>query len=270
MSNSIVDLASVPKWSDAGPQWMEEMPLPRRLHANIRPCPEINNLISIWKCGDSTRLKCDAVINRTDNNFSSGGALFTSINNAAGPQLAQACRQIGHCDDCNTVVTPGFSLPAKYVIHTVGPTGDDDPELESTMDSVFSHIDGESIRSIGMAPFFIENNGFSLGHATQIAFSKTRKFLENPENRQKVDRIVFIVTQPHSIPIFVRLLYLYFPIEEIEVDSEVDGDIILEEEDEEYYSDYDADEDNIMFEFNQGESEPELCAVIPPGSQISL
>lgn len=272
MSSSIVDLAQVPKWSDAGPQWMNDVTLPRRFRVISGKNEEINNLISIWNYGDSTKLKIDAVVNRTNNNFTTGGALFTSLNNAAGPSLAAACREIGRCEDCNTAITPGFLLPAKFVIHTVGPTGDQDEELESTLDSVFSHINGTTIRSIGMAPFFIEDNGFSLGRAIQIAFHKTRQFLEIPENRQKVDRIVFIVTQPYSFPIFVRLMYLYFPLEEYSPDDAIGSDVIMEEEDEEYYSDeeYYIEENNDLFDFNGADSEPEISTEEHGACELSM
>ena len=274
MSGPVFNLSQIDTWDVSGPAWTDEVRPPHCTHSTITPNTEINKLISIWKYGDSARLEVDAVVNRTNNQLSSGDALYQSIVTGAGPRLKEAFVQIGRCEDRQTVLTPGFDLPAKYIIHTVGPTGDDDEELEQTMDSLLSHIDGTRIRSVGMAPFFIENNAFSLPHATQIVLKKVRLFLENPENRAKVDRIIFIVTHPRNFPLFAKITYLFFPIEGITYDdsmtiSDIDN---LGEEEEEYVDDDDIDDsddyddmlqfsdDTYNFYLNQiqnGHSEPE-------------
>ena len=112
------------------------------------------------------------------------------------------------------------------------------------MDSLLSHIDGVNIRSVGMAPFFIEENGFSLPHASQIVLKKIRMFLEVPENRQKIDKIIFIITHPRHFPIFAKLMYLFFPIEGMVFDDLTVSDLDNLEEEEESYSDDDDEQDS--------------------------
>ena len=237
MSGPVFELQHIDSWDISGNSFKDEVKPPNL--ALTTPNNDINKLVSLWKNGDSSRLHVDAVVNRTNNTLSSGGIIYQSIVAGAGPRLKEAFSQIGRCDDRQTVVTPGFDLPAKFIIHTVGPTGDDDSELEQTMDSLLSHIDGTNIRSVGMAPFFIENNAFSLRHASQIVLKKVRDFLEVPENLQKVDRIIFIIMHPRNFPTFAKLMYLFFPTEGMIYDeSHLINLEELGEEEEEYMDEY--------------------------------
>lgn len=70
---------------------------------------------------DITKIKCDAIVNPTDSNYSHGGGTDAAIHEAAGELLFHACMELGALSIGQAVVTPGFSLPCKYVIHTVGP-----------------------------------------------------------------------------------------------------------------------------------------------------
>ena len=71
---------------------------------------------------DLTQLRVDAIVNAANNRLQQGGGVCGAIFRAAGEaQLQSACDRIGHCETGQSVMTPGFALPAKYVIHTVGP-----------------------------------------------------------------------------------------------------------------------------------------------------
>ena len=71
---------------------------------------------------DLTQLRADAIVNAANNRLKQGGGVCGAIFRAAGEQpLQDACDRIGHCETGQSVITPGFALPAKYVIHTVGP-----------------------------------------------------------------------------------------------------------------------------------------------------
>ena len=146
--------------------------------------------------GDITREHVDAIVNAANTSLLGGGGVDGAIHRAAGPQLLEHCRTLGGCPTGQARISPGFRLPAQWVIHTVGPvwqggnTGEDDLLAGCYRNSLLlarSH----GTKSIAFPQISTGVYGFPMRRAAGIAVGEIRKFLETDEEMEEVRLVVF-------------------------------------------------------------------------------
>ena len=129
---------------------------------------------------DITTLPADAIVNAANKSLTPGGGVCGAIHRAAGPELAKACARLGGCPTGEARITPGFELPARYVIHAVGPVwqggASGEPELlaRAYRNSLALAITHE-LRSIAFPAISTGIYGYPLGAATRIALREVRE-----------------------------------------------------------------------------------------------
>lgn len=155
--------------------------------------------------GDITRLDVDAIVNAANQSLLGGGGVDGAIHRAAGPELLEACRKFGGCPTGEVRVTPGFSLKARWVIHTPGPVwgggGRGEPRLlENCYRNSFKLALEQGIRSIAFPCISTGVYGYPKDAAAEIA---VRTMGEHEEN---FERIVACCFSDDDAEIYRRLL----------------------------------------------------------------
>lgn len=131
---------------------------------------------------DITTLSVDAIVNAANEQLSPGGGVCGAIHRAAGPELAQVCAALGGCTTGFARVTMGFKLPARYVIHVVGPVWHGGGRGEATLlalayRSALFHADTYGLSSIAFPAISTGVYGYPLEAATKIAVATVRETL---------------------------------------------------------------------------------------------
>lgn len=143
---------------------------------------------------DITQQRVDAIVNAANTTLLGGGGVDGAIHRAAGPQLLEECRTLGGCPTGQAKITGGYNLPARWVIHTVGPIwrgGEhgEDELLASCYCSCYALAEERRIRTIAFPSISTGAYGFPIERASRIALRETRSFLTgNPS----VEKVVFV------------------------------------------------------------------------------
>jgi len=146
---------------------------------------------------DITELNTDAIVNAANEYLRAGGGVCGAIFRAAGyEELQEACDRIGHCNTGDAVITPGFHLPAKYVIHAVGPVwyggGNKEPELlYGAYKNALKRAMEARCHSIGFPLISSGIYGYPMKGAWEQAIEACKDFCD--ENPQYEMEIVFAV-----------------------------------------------------------------------------
>ena len=143
--------------------------------------------------GDITRLEVDAIVNAANTMLAPGGGVCGAIHRAAGPELAVACAKLGGCETGEAKITPGFHLPARYVIHTVGPVwgggeSGEDRLLASCYRNSLALAAEHGLASIAFPAISTGIFGFPPDRAANIAVATV---LDSLRDAPSIRRVVF-------------------------------------------------------------------------------
>jgi O-acetyl-ADP-ribose deacetylase (regulator of RNase III) len=146
--------------------------------------------------GDITKQQVDAIVNAANTSLLGGGGVDGAIHRAAGPELLEETRKIGGCPTGEARVSKGYKLPAKWVIHTVGPVWKGGQKNEENLlancyrNSLSAAIE-RGVRTIAFPSISTGAYGFPLERATEIALTETKTFLESDKTLEKVVFVCF-------------------------------------------------------------------------------
>ena len=156
--------------------------------------------------GDITILDCDAIVNAANNSLLGGGGVDGAIHRAAGPELLKACIPLNGCETGKAKITPGFRLPAKFVIHTPGPIYRDglhgEPALlESCYKSCLDLAEANACETVAFPAISTGVYGYPWEAATEIAVKTIQNY-----PAQKVKKVIFCCFSSQMEEIYRRFV----------------------------------------------------------------
>jgi O-acetyl-ADP-ribose deacetylase (regulator of RNase III) len=155
--------------------------------------------------GDITRQATDAIVNAANSSLLGGGGVDGAIHRAAGAGLLEECRLLGGCKTGFAKVTKGYRLPAKYVIHTVGPVWrggnkNEDELLASCYRNSLELTMGLKLRSMAFPAISTGIYGFPKGRAAKIAVREVQGYSE------RLEKVLFVCFDEETAGIYRKLL----------------------------------------------------------------
>jgi O-acetyl-ADP-ribose deacetylase (regulator of RNase III) len=146
--------------------------------------------------GDITKVDVDAIVNAANSSLLGGGGVDGAIHRAAGPELVAECRMLRGCRTGEAKITHGYRLPARWVIHTVGPVWQDgshgeDELLASAWRSSLALATGRGLRTIAFPSISTGAYRFPLARAARIAIATTLTHLRENELPEEVTVVCF-------------------------------------------------------------------------------
>jgi len=167
----------------------------------------MNDKIQI-RLGDITNLKVDAIVNAANTSLLGGGGVDGAIHRAAGPELLEFNRKLGGCKTGEAKISPGFNLPAKFIIHTVGPVwnggkSNEDKLLANCYINSLKLAVESKIKTIAFPAISTGVYSFPLERAAKIAIAEVKKFLDK---NNSIEKVIFVCYSNHDYNIYQNML----------------------------------------------------------------
>lgn len=161
--------------------------------------------------GDITKLEVDAIVNAANKSLLGGGGVDGAIHRAAGPQLLEECKTLGGAETGEAKITNGYNLPAKFVIHTVGPVWNggkynEDVLLKSCYENSLKLAVENSIETIAFPSISTGVYHFPIERACEIAIKTVNNFIK--ENQQ-LKEVIFCTFSEGNYKVYERILGEY-------------------------------------------------------------
>ncbi|XP_077907511.1 ADP-ribose glycohydrolase MACROD2 isoform X3 [Ictidomys tridecemlineatus] len=185
----------------------------------------LSEKVSLYR-GDITLLEIDAIVNAANASLLGGGGVDGCIHRAAGPCLLAECRNLNGCETGHAKITCGYDLPAKYVIHTVGPiarghiNGSHKEDLANCYKSSLKLVKENNLRSVAFPCISTGIYGFPNEPAALIALGTIKEWLT--KNHHEVDRIIFCVFLEVDFKIYKKKMSEFFPVDDTNEEEDVD------------------------------------------------
>lgn len=200
-----IPLENIPIWKSSG-------------NSSSKPLYKANEMlnlkISLFR-GDITKLEIDAIANAANKTLLGGGGVDGAIHRGAGPLLRKECATLNGCETGVAKITGAYGLPARYVIHTVGPivhgsVGEREKEaLRNCYYNCLQTATKNNLRTVAFPCISTGVYGYPPEQAVEVALRTVREFLE--ENHEKLDRVIFCVFLKSDKELYETRLSAYFP-----------------------------------------------------------
>ncbi|XP_062257296.1 ADP-ribose glycohydrolase MACROD2 isoform X2 [Platichthys flesus] len=183
----------------------------------------LSDKVSLYK-GDITGLELDAIVNAANSSLLGGGGVDGCIHKAAGSCLYDECHSLNGCDTGKAKITCGYDLPAKYVIHTVGPVarGHVGPTETNDLTSCYQNslrlMKEHGLRTVAFPCISTGIYGFPNEPAAEIALNTVKSWIE--ENPDKITQIIFCVFLETDFNIYKKKMSVMFQDNDMEVPAE--------------------------------------------------
>ncbi|XP_028278548.1 ADP-ribose glycohydrolase MACROD2 isoform X2 [Parambassis ranga] len=183
----------------------------------------LSDKVSLYK-GDITVLEVDAIVNAANSSLLGGGGVDGCIHKAAGSCLYDECHSLNGCETGKAKITCGYDLPAKYVIHTVGPVarGHVGPTETNDLTSCYQNslrlMKEHSLSTVAFPCISTGIYGFPNEPAADIALNTVKSWIE--ENNDKITRVIFCVFLETDFTIYKKKMSVIFQDDDMEVTEE--------------------------------------------------